>query len=98
MARYRVGLHAQATAEARAAFQWYRERNPAAAGVFLAELDRAVELIAETPETWPPYIRGTRRFPLHRFPYSLVFRVRGEEITVVAIAHHRRRPGYWKNR
>ena len=43
-------LKSEAVAEARAAAQWYRERSPLAADAFLAELDRAVERIAENPE------------------------------------------------
>jgi hypothetical protein len=33
-----------------------------------------------------------------RFPYRVVYRNRPDEIVVVAVAHLRRRPGYWKNR
>ena len=40
MARPNVELHPDATAEARAAFLWYDERNPSAANAFIAELDR----------------------------------------------------------
>ena len=46
-----VQVHPAAVAEARAASQWYRERNASAAGAFLSELDLAIEKIAEGPET-----------------------------------------------
>jgi hypothetical protein len=33
-----------------------------------------------------------------RFPYQVVYRVRPNETVVVALAHLKRRPGYWKRR
>jgi hypothetical protein len=51
-----------------------RERNETAAEAFLAELDRAVELISESPMRWPNYLHGTRRFLLRRFPFGVVYR------------------------
>jgi len=54
--------------------------------------------ILEAPERWPEHLQGTRRFLLHRFPFSIVYRLKGDVIEVVAIAHAKRRPGYWKRR
>jgi toxin ParE1/3/4 len=39
---------------------------------------------------------GNRRRVLHRFPYSVIYEAQGSTVTVLAVAHHRRRPGYWK--
>lgn len=63
-----INVHPAAVAEARAAVQWYRERSALAADAFLAELDRAIERIAENPGMQPHYVRGTRRYLLQRFP------------------------------
>jgi len=40
----------------------------------------------------------TRSWLLTRFPYRLIYRVRDEDVYIVAIAHTSRRPGYWQNR
>ena len=69
-----VGLSDEAIEEARAAFTWYGERNPRAAAQFLFELDEAIGSIAEFPDAWPPYLDGTRRKLLRRFPFALVYR------------------------
>jgi len=98
MARTRVELHEEAIAEARAIREWYAARSPAAAEAFMAELDRAREQIAEFPEAWAPYVSRTRRYLMRRFPFSVVYRKQGQKIQVIAVAHHRRRPGYWKRR
>jgi toxin ParE1/3/4 len=91
-------VHPEAVLEAQSAYRWYRDRNSAAAAAFLAELDRAVELISETPMRWPIHVHGTRRFLLRRFPFGVVYRELAETIQIVAVAHGRRRPGYWKDR
>ena len=92
-----VVLYEEAIAEARAAREWYEARSATAAQAFFAELDYAIEQIGELPELWPTYIEGTRRYLLHRFPFSVVYRKRRTSIQVIAVAHNRRRAGYWKS-
>ena len=93
-----VEFHPDAIAEAHHAVQWYLERSELAAAAFVSELDLAVEHIQEAPERWSEYVEGTRRYLFHRFPYFVVYRKLGESIQVLAVAHGRRRPGYWKER
>jgi plasmid stabilization system protein ParE len=94
----RLGFHPDAVAEARGAARWYRERNADASGAFLTELERALLRIAEAPERWPAIESGRRRFVLRRFPFSIVYRVQSDQVEVLAVAHGRRRPGYWRDR
>ena len=93
-----VRFHPDAIAEAKAAYEWYAERNPAAANAFMAVLNDAVNRIPNSPERWPLHLHGTRKFLLRRFPYSVIYRLTDAAIQVVAVAHGRRRPGYWKTR
>jgi plasmid stabilization system protein ParE len=98
VARPSVELHPHAIAEAKAAYEWYAERNPAAANAFMAALDDAVNRIPDSPERWPLQLHGTRKFVLRRFPYSVIYRRTDGALQVVAVAHGRRRPGYWRRR
>ena len=98
MPPFAVEVHPLAADEAEAAERWYRERNETAAARFRRELDRAVELIAERPEAAPPYVANTRRFLLRRFPFFVVYREYSGHVQVVAVAHARRRPHYWRDR
>ena len=93
-----IDVHPEAVVEARAATKWYRERSYSAANGFLAEIDLAIEKISRSPEMWPLYFQGTRRFLLHRFPFSVVYREVSGSIQIVAIAHAKRKPGYWISR
>jgi len=56
----------------------------------------AAELAASTQ--WYEQRRAGRHFAVHRFPYRIVYRVRDEDIYIVAIAHSSRRPDYWRDR
>jgi toxin ParE1/3/4 len=91
-------FHEAASLEFEAAFAWYFERSERAALRFAREVERALGLISEVPERFPAGVRGTRRFLLRRFPFALVYRELPSAIQVVAVAHGRRRPGYWKTR
>jgi len=93
-----IEFHSAAVEEARAARRWYEERSRSAARRFIAELDRAILRIQEAPDQWPRFSGSVRQFILHRFPYCVIYRRERSTIQVIAIAHARRRPAYWKNR
>jgi plasmid stabilization system protein ParE len=62
------------------------------------ELDAAIARIAAAPQMWSPHLHGTRTCPLRRFPYHVVYVEEATAVLVVAVAHNRRRPGYWRRR
>jgi plasmid stabilization system protein ParE len=60
----------------------------------------AIDRVAQNPEAGRPLSADgrTRRVLVSRFPYQLVYRLRPGEVVVVAVAHMKRRPGYWRDR
>lgn len=98
MKRRQLRIQAPAQEEINQAFNWYFERSPVAAGAFLAEIDACMSHIVEHPQLYPAYTTNTRRRVLSRFPYSVIFQEQEEFILVVAVAHAKRRPGYWQGR
>jgi plasmid stabilization system protein ParE len=84
--------------EAREARRWYRRRSPLLAARFIRALDDAIQQILSSPALWPPYLLGTRVYRLRRFPYLVVYREAGSILQVIAIAHARKKPGYWRRR
>ncbi|MGH8646592.1 MAG: type II toxin-antitoxin system RelE/ParE family toxin [Gammaproteobacteria bacterium] len=62
------------------------------------EFERSVNLLLQYPALGSLWRSGRRRLLMRRFPYSLIYRIAGEEIRVLAVAHHSRRPGYWRGR
>lgn len=92
-------LSPAAEEELNQAAAYYREQaSVALAGAFLDEFERAANLIVEHPGLGTLASRGRRLMPLRRFPFSLLYRVEVDEIRISAVAHHRRRPGYWRGR
>ena len=98
MASAAVRFHPAAAQEVESTYDWYAARNPAAAHGFREELRQAVDAVAEHPETWPRYGSRARRYVLPSFPFTLVYVLQGDEVEVIAVAHGRRRPGYWRTR
>jgi plasmid stabilization system protein ParE len=94
----KVEFHEEASEEYLAAFEWYFERSESVATRFMLEVSRAIGLIADAHHRWPEYESGFRKFVLRRFPFVAVYRELSSAIQVLAIAHSRRRPGYWKSR
>jgi toxin ParE1/3/4 len=93
-----LASHPAAKREQYAATIWYAEQNPKVAIDFVRDLDAMYARIATNPLQFPLHLRGTRKAILSRFPYSIVFRELPDVIQILAVAHAKRRPGYWKSR
>lgn len=76
----------------------YHAESPSAAVRFFEEYERLKALIRSNPQIGRQDDLGSRWFTFRHFPYDLVYEIRSEEVVVMAVAHHRRRPGYWKDR
>lgn len=92
-----------AAIEAAEAAAWYETRRRGLGGDFRSEFKVALDQLCEGPlpgSPWPSRLsdRGIRRVLMKRFPFSVVFVTMREEAVVLAVAHHRRRPGYWRQR
>jgi toxin ParE1/3/4 len=87
----------EAEEELREAMRWYETRRAGLGLELVGVVERALVRIAETPAQFPgwPAAPRWRRAVLDRFPYAVVFEERAEGIEVVAVAHGKRRPGYW---
>jgi toxin ParE1/3/4 len=75
-----------------------REANAELGVAFIAEFERSLGVRCNYPRLGPVWRGTTRRFPLRRFPYTILYQVKPEEVRVIALAHQSRRPGYWRGR
>lgn len=77
----------------------YLEAEEAGLGIrFLDAVSVARKQILVAPLAWHPLGHGLRRCHLKRFRYGLIYRIRGQSVEIIAVAHDSRRPGYWKSR
>ena len=91
-------FHPAAAEELSAAVLMYESRAAGLGSDLNAEVKRLTALLCATPRIGEPIDQRHRRFPMQRFPFGLIFRVDGELLRIVAVAHRRRLPGYWRER
>lgn len=78
---------------------YYKQFDPALSSDFIQEFDRAVQRLLDFPNAGSPYLHGTKRIILRRFPYSIVYKIYRDEVIVAhAVMHMIRKPDYWKER
>jgi plasmid stabilization system protein ParE len=98
-----VAFEPEASHELEAAALWYEAQRSGLGLTFLAAVDRTVDNLA----TWPgagtlvpglPAHLEVRQMPVVHFPYRVAYLIAPRELRVLAVAHTRRRPGYWRSR
>jgi hypothetical protein len=92
-----------AAEEAEAAIAWYEGERRGLGADFAVCVERALDLLEDgliplLPLPGESGRVGAKRLILRRFPYDVIVLERGEELIVVAFAHHSRKPGYWRAR
>ncbi len=93
-----TAFHEDAYTEMLEAARYYEERALGLGFSFLDEVEAAAGQVLSYPEASPLVGREVRQKLLDRFPYSLIYAFEIEGIRIVAVAHQKRRPGYWTYR
>jgi toxin ParE1/3/4 len=93
-------VHRLVQREVREAFSWYLARDVGAAAKLVDEIWNAFDRVARNPTRWPfeDESQAHRYCVLQTYPCRVIFRIEFDRIHVVALAHAKRRPGYWKRR
>ena len=91
-------FHPAAEMELAAAIDVGEERGAGLGDELLQEVRRVTALLCDFPEIGERLDAHRRRFPLKRFPFGVIFRVDGETLRILALAHRRQRPGFWRGR
>jgi toxin ParE1/3/4 len=92
-------VHPGALSDLNDAAAFYTERaNDKLGFALISEFERAIGMPSGNPELGATWRGSVRRFPLRRFPYSLVYQITPQGLRVIALAHQRRRPSYWQGR
>ena len=95
---HRLHLWDEADLDVVNAVAWYEEQRSGLGAELLIELDAVMQRVVEMPLQFPEVKDGVRRALLHRFPYSVYFKVGDETVDVVAILHHHRHQRVWEQR
>ncbi|SDS57992.1 hypothetical protein SAMN05216198_2270 [Halopseudomonas litoralis] len=98
-----VRILEEASQEAMEAAAWYEYEQPGLGAEFFATSEAAIDVIEENFIPLSPLCKeavdtGVKRLILDRFPYDIVAIELPDEVIVIAVAHHSRKPGYWRER
>lgn len=88
----------EADEEFREAARYYESEAPGVGLAFITEVHRAISLVVSHPRSARKVRGSIRKKPLFHFPYSLLYSIESNLILIVAVAHHKRRPTYWRSR
>jgi plasmid stabilization system protein ParE len=80
------------------AVSYYNEQSEGLGYEFAAEIKQTITRIIQYPDAWTQLSARTRRCRTKRFPYAVIYQIRGDVILIVAIMHLRRHPDTWKSR
>jgi len=86
-----------ARADLRSSVFWYEEKRAGLGARFAAEVQKVIDMIVLAPHRWPVR-RGTHRYVLRRFPYTIAYGFTNDQVIILAVAHHRLDPGSWESR
>ena len=93
-----IRLLPEAEEELRAAARFYEAEQSGLGRALLQEVRHVLRFVAEHPLAAHIERTEIRVRTIARFPYRIYYRVRPDEILVIAIGHRHRRPGYWRSR
>lgn len=91
-------VHPEARGEFNDAVGYHERESPGLGSMFGDEVDAGFARIGEFPDAAPHVAKRARRLVLAKFPFSLIYEDRGDCLMVPAVAHHRKRPYYWRIR
>ena len=94
----KLRFHPEARIELNKAVDFYEERRSNLGWELFEEVQATIQRILDFPEAWSPLSATTRRCLTNRFPYSVIYQVKMDEVRIIAVAHQKQRPGYWKGR
>lgn len=80
-------------------YSWYESKKVGLGEEFLGSLDQAKEAIERNPTTYRVrYKKKVRSFVVHRFPYLVLYVVKGQNIDVISVFNTNQHPRKWKKR
>jgi toxin ParE1/3/4 len=94
-----VIIDRRAKAELRTAMRWYENQRKGLGTQLQDEVEEVIQRIAANPSGYARYKETDYQLALlKRFPYVVYFADLERSIWIAAIAHERRRLGYWLGR
>lgn len=88
----------EAEKEFREAARYYENEASGVGLAFIIEVHKAIDAIVANPLASPEVRGSIRKKVLNHFPYNMLYSIEPNLVVVVAVAHQKRRPTYWRRR
>ena len=96
--KYSLHFIEEARLDIKEAFQWYDSKLPELGNSFLDSLYKSLEVIERNPYQYQIQLISIRKAVLKRFPYLVIFTIKGQRVIVLGVIHSSRNPTVWKKR
>jgi len=80
------------------ACDWYEQQQSGLGLRFRSDVREAIRRIALSPLLFPVELDEVRRYVMNRFPYTLRYVLRGDDVWIMTVSHQHRSPDYWVER
>ena len=92
----KLSFHRLVQREVNEAIAWYEECSNGLGGAFLAKLTAVLDAILENPKGQGFWLESktVRRAKLNRFPYTILYEVRHDNVRILCVRHDKRHPSY----
>ena len=91
-------FHPEAALEFEEAVRFYKQRGRNLGKRLAHEVRATIQKIVAAPERWRVLEQDVRRCLVRVFPYSVIYTIESDYILIIAVAHAKRQPGYWRHR
>jgi plasmid stabilization system protein ParE len=81
-----------------ASVRYYEDCRSGLGRLFRLAIESSIQKIVETPFAYRILQAPFRRYLLPKFPYAIIYSIEPDHIRIIAIAHTKRKPGYWLDR
>ncbi len=91
-------FHPAAEAEYLSQVAYYEEKRAGLGAYFISDFEGTMSKILATPQMYKQVEENIHIVSMKAFPFNLLYQVPHDQVQVLALAHKRRRPNYWKER
>jgi hypothetical protein len=91
-------FHPEAKEEFFKTINYFEECQKGLGLSFSKEVFSTIQRIIHFPSAWSKFSKNTRRCLTNRFPYGVIYQMKGKEVIIIAVMQLNREPGYWDER
>lgn len=91
-------FHPEAKEEFFKTISYFEECQKGLGLAFSKEVFSTIQRIIHFPSAWSKFSKNTRRCLTNRFPYGVIYQMKGEEVVIIVVMQLNREPGYWDKR